>query len=198
MNIKILLAFFALFSFNIFAQDSNKVSIELRYPTPIDNNFIGDSYTGIFDIGARYHFTSMNNFNIGVSLHSGMLRKSSSNELPYSTNTYSIQPGAFLSYKSDKLGPFSFYSGLGFTSLIFKSKLDKKHNNGFLESEESNTQHGFHVNLGTRCSISNRLYIHAQYEFIKLSNSNDVLDIDYNSNINLLKIGFGYTLKTKS
>lgn len=194
MKIKFVVTLLALIvTHSVFAQEKKELSIELKYPLPIDNNFIGENYTGIVDLGVKYNLVQKEAFAIGASLHGGLLKSSSSEDSPYRVNAFTIQPEIFVAYTHEKINPFKPYIGVGFTTMLYKSKLDKKFNNGFLESEVSSNQNGFHFNLGTTCRITEQLYIHAQYEFIKL-NLSDIPETSYNTNIGLLKLGFGYKI----
>ncbi len=54
-----------------FSQDS-KFSLEVNYPIPIDENFIGKNLYGIVDLGLKYRFVEFNPVQIGVTLNGGV------------------------------------------------------------------------------------------------------------------------------
>ena len=61
-----------LFSLNLFSQNS-KLSVELNYPIPFDNNFIAENYKSIVDVGVRYRFINSKVINVGVAFNAGVL-----------------------------------------------------------------------------------------------------------------------------
>lgn len=69
---KILLITLLNFNLVLFSQES-KLSIELNYPIPVDNNFIGKNYTGIVDIGGKYKIINKEVINFGIALNAGLL-----------------------------------------------------------------------------------------------------------------------------
>ena len=66
-------------------------------------------------------------------------------------------------------------------------------NNGIDISDESENLSGFEFNLGTAYYINNKIFIQVQYDFTKL-NVDDVPNIKFNTNVNLLKIGIGFKI----
>jgi len=182
-----------IFSIKLFSQDS-KFSLELNYPIPIDNNFIGENYNGIIDIGADYRIANLNPVNLGISLNSGVLVNNSNQNngfQNFKVTSYVIQPRIFgeLDLESiDKLHPSV---GLGYTIMVFDASGT---NNGFDVSDASDTQSGFNFNFGLAYDVTEKLFVQAQYDFVKLGVDNDVPDTKFNTNVNILKIGLGYRL----
>ena len=54
----ITLSFLVLLTSLTFAQTS-KFSIEAAYPLPVDQNFIGDKFKGIADLGVKYRIKNL-------------------------------------------------------------------------------------------------------------------------------------------
>ncbi|NDP27838.1 MAG: hypothetical protein GZ087_10495 [Flavobacterium sp.] len=88
-------------SLSSFSQNS-KFSLELNYPLPIDNNFIGENYTGIIDLGGKYRIISKDIMNFGFSFNTSLLTFDNSKiNTPqnYKIYAYPIQPKIFFEFK---------------------------------------------------------------------------------------------------
>ena len=143
MKQKLILAFVVIFTIKSFAQDS-KFSIEASYPLPVDNNLIGENYTGLIDIGASYKFKELTSFNIGASINTGILKNTKDNISPVDIVTYAIQPRIFAELDVEVINKFHPRIGLGYTFMIFDvsgtvdgvdvSDLDDDDDNNFVES----------------------------------------------------------------
>jgi opacity protein-like surface antigen len=193
MKQKFLLTLLLIFSIKSFSQDS-KFSLELNYPITIDNNFVGENYNGIIDIGADYRIANLNPVNIGISLNGGVLVNNSNQNngfLNFKVTSYVIQPRIFGELDLKSIDKFHPTVGLGYTIMVFNASGT---NNGFDVSDASGTQSGFNFNFGLAYDITEKLFVQAQYDFVKLGVDNDVPDIKFNTNVNILKIGLGYRL----
>ncbi|WP_298266076.1 outer membrane protein [uncultured Lutibacter sp.] len=193
MKQKLLLTLLLIFSIKSFSQES-KFSLELNYPIPIDNNFIGENYNGIIDIGADYRIVNLNPVNLGVSLNAGVLTNNvnENNGLQnFKITSYVIQPRIFAELDLESIERFHPSVGLGYTIMDFNASGT---NNGFDVSDASDTQSGFNFNFGLAYDITEKLFVQVQYDFVKLGVDNDVPDIKFNTNVNILKIGLGYRL----
>ena len=189
MKQKLFLGIFLIFAIKSFSQDS-KYSLELNFPIPIDDNFIGNNYSGIIDVGAKVRFTNLKTINIGVSLNGGVLTNNSNQSVR--VTSYIIQPRVFgeLAIKSiSKLHPSI---GLGYAILSFNALGS---NNGSDLLKVNDAQSGVNFNLGLSYDITERLFAQGQFDFIKLVDNNNVPDLKFNRNVNILKIGLGYRLK---
>ena len=188
MKQKLFLGILLIFAIKSFSQDS-KYSLELNFPIPIDDNFIGRNYSGILDIGAKVRFTNLKTINVGVSLNGGMLTNNSNQSVK--VKSYIIQPRVFgeLAIKSiSKLHPSI---GLGYAIMTFNAL---GLNNGSDILEVKDTQSGVNFNFGLSYDVTEKLFTQAQFDFIKLVVNNEVPDIKFNRNVNILKIGLGYRL----
>lgn len=192
MKQKLVLAFVLIFTIKSFAQDS-KFSIEASYPIPSDNNFIGENYTGLVDVGINYRFLEFASVNIGASIHMGILKNTKSSIPDIDIVAHIIQPVLFAELDLETMDKFHPALGLGYAFIIFDAS-------GTLMGEEIHhidetlTTDGLHINLGALYEISDKWYVKAQYNFIKARPEGEALDIKYNKNINILKIGLGYRL----
>lgn len=192
MKQKILLTLLLVLCFKVHAQDS-KFSIEANYPTPIDDNFVGEAY-GIIDLGLKYRFASIDFVNIGASFNAGVLvDNSNQNEGPrdFQRTIYAFQPKVFVELNIPTLEKLRPFVGVGYTFLNFQISGSL---NGEDVSGESDNLNGLGLNLGLAYDISNKVFVQIQYDFSKLGVDNDVPDIPFNTNVNLLKIGVGLKL----
>ena len=189
MKQKLLLTLLLIFTIKTFSQDS-KFSIEANYPITIDNNFLGEDSYGIIDLGLKYRFAEFNPVQIGISLNGGVLiDNSNQNNSPqdFLVTTYIIQPKIFAELNLESIEKLHPFLGLGYTFMNFQLSGS---NNGMDVSGESDNLSGFGLNLGVAYDISNKVFVQVQYDFTKL-NVDDVPDIKFNTNVNLLKIGIG-------
>ncbi|WP_431157821.1 outer membrane protein [Winogradskyella poriferorum] len=192
MKQNILLTLLLVLSFNLDAQDS-KFSIEANYPTPIDDNFVGEA-VGIIDLGLKYKFATIDFVSVGASFNAGVLiDNSNQNEgaLDFLRTIFVIQPKVFVELNIQNLEKLRPFVGVGYTFLNFKIS-------GTLNSEDvsgrTENLNGFGLNLGLAYDISNKVFVQIQYDFTKVSVDNDVPDIPFNTNVNLLKVGVGLKL----
>ena len=189
MKYYLLFGFLLIFTISAFSQNS-KFSIEANYPITIDNNFLGDDSYGIIDLGLKYRFTELNPIKIGVSLNGSVLiDNSNQNNSPqdFLVTTYIIQPKVFAELNVDTVEKLHPFLGLGYTFMNFQLSGS---NNGMDVSDESDNLSGFGFNFGVAYDISNKIFVQVQYDFTKLK-VDDVPDIKFNTNVNLLKIGIG-------
>ncbi|AXP81581.1 hypothetical protein CJ739_2508 [Mariniflexile rhizosphaerae] len=176
MKQKLLLTLLLIFSIKSFSQDS-KFSLELNYPVPIDENFVGKNYSGIIDLGAKFRFAELNPLNLGTSLNSGILVNDSrpNNEFQdFKITAYIIQPRIFAELDIESMKNFHPSVGLGYTFIIFDAKGTQ---NGFDISGGSQTESGLNINLGIAYDINDKLFAQVQYDFVKISLENEIPDI---------------------
>ncbi|MBW1298180.1 outer membrane protein [Aquimarina litoralis] len=182
MKNSLLLLTVLIFSLKSFSQDS-KISLEVNYPIPLGDNFIGKSYDGIADIGIDYKFFNKSLFNVGASLNGGVFLNNSFDNI--TTTAYTIQPRVFTELKVlSKIRPSL---GIGYTIIVFNISGDSN-------LETPSTESGLNLNLGITYDITKKIFAQVQYDFSSLSTSDDVPDISFNTQIQLLKIGVGYRL----
>ncbi|WP_411894591.1 outer membrane beta-barrel protein [Winogradskyella sp. A2] len=177
-------------SISLFSQNK-KFSIEANYPIPVDNNFLGDEAYGIVDLGVKYRFTEVYPVKIGVSLNGGVLVDNSNQNngaQDFLVTTYMVQPKIFAELHAPSLEKLHPFIGLGYTFMNFQVSGSL---NGMDVSDESDNLSGFGFNVGVAYDISNKVFIQIQYDFTKVSVDDDVPDITFNTNVNLLKIGIG-------
>lgn len=180
-------------SIHSYSQDS-KFSLELNYPAPMGENFVGENYTGIIDLGADYRIANLNPIHIGVSINGGVLLNNSNQNnglQDFKVTTYAIQPRIFGELNLESIAKIHPAIGLGYTIMIFDASGT---NNGFDVSDSSDTKTGININFGLAYDISEKLFVQAQYDVIKLKEDNEVPNTKFNTNVNILKIGLGYRL----
>ena len=171
-------------------------SIELNYPVPIDENFVGSNFNGVLDAGVKYRFSQKNNLDFGVSVNGGILINDSNFNQPELARSIRItaillQPRVFGELDFSAFPGFHISAGLGYSFILFNA-------NGINEGVDiagtSDTEGGFNINLAIAFDITKTIFVQVQYDFIKLQNDTQVPDINFNRNINLIKFGVGFRL----
>lgn len=191
MKYKILLIL-AFFSLESFSQDS-KMSIEVNYPLTFGKNYISENYKSVVDVGVKYIFSTIKTIDIGASINAGLFKYNYILFDDYGlsqdvkVSTYSIQPRIFSQLNIESIEKLKPTFALGYSLLLSKAS----HNLNNVKDNE--TQGGLNINLGISYNIKDNFFVQTQYDFIKLS-SNNVPNIKYNTNINILKFGIGYRL----
>ncbi len=109
----------------------------------------------------------------------------------FKVTSYVIQPRIFGNLDLESIDKFHPTVGLGYTIMVFDAS---GINNGFDVSDASDTLSGFNFNFGLTYDITEKLFVQAQYDFVKLRVDNDVPDLKFNTNVTILKIGLGYRL----
>ncbi len=192
---KSLLVILLIFSIKSVAQDS-KFSLEFNYPAPIDQNFIGKNNNGIIDIAVKYRFWELDFFKIGISLNAGMYKNSKKERIqPINVTTYIYNPNVFTEFKLKSTPRLHPYIGIGYTIINARANSADLNtynfqNNTFVKSNE--TSNGVSINIGASYDFTTKIFAQVQYLFIKSKTDGEALDIEYNTNINILKIGMGY------
>ncbi|UMB52534.1 porin family protein [Lutibacter sp. A64] len=193
MKTEITFVLFLLFTINSFSQDS-KFSIGVNFPVLIDNNHYGENYNGIIDLGLEYRISNFGFMDLGFALNTSLFNTSYEISSDFTTfnvkeNIFFIRPKVFseIIFKSnEKIHP---RIGVGYT--FIKSKVSAK-SSDFPNESKSYSDNGLNLNLGVAYDITNKIFIQAQYDYIKKKISKEVPDYKYYSNINFLNIGLGY------
>jgi opacity protein-like surface antigen len=193
MKQKLLLTLLLIFSIKSFSQDS-KFSIEANYPTAIGDNFLGQNYNGLVDLGAKYRFLENEIVNLGASINFGFFQNTKSgatdlNQL-FDVKIFPIQPRIFAELNIPKLEKFHPQIGLGYSIVIYNADW-AENRNADLPADIDDNESGFNFNIGIAYDLSEKLFLQAQYDFIKIGVEDGVPDTSYNTNINILKFGIG-------
>jgi opacity protein-like surface antigen len=196
MKQKLLLTLLLIFTIKSFSQDS-KFSIEANIPIPIGDNFLAENYNGIVDIGAKYRFHQNDVLNLGASVNFGYVQNTKSgatdlNQL-FDVKIFPIQPRIFAEFNIPNLESLHPQIGLGYSILVYNAKADEI-NTSNLPADIDDNESGFNLNIGLSYDLTNKFFLQAQYDFIKIGVEDNVPDIKYNTNINILKFGIGYRI----
>lgn len=190
MKQRLLLALLLVFTMESFSQDSN-LSIEANYPVLIGDNLIGEHYSGIIDVGAKYRFADYSAINIGASFNGGILVHNSNNEFyDLKVTSYAIQPKIFAELDLKSIAKFHPFVGFGYTFLISNAS---ETINGLDVPDSSNTKSGINFNLGIAYDITEKWFAQVQYDFVKFKAEDGPSD-PFITNMNILKIGLGFRL----
>jgi opacity protein-like surface antigen len=196
MRLRLITILLIFFTIKTFSQDS-KFSIEANFPIPIGDNFLGQNYNGIIDIGAKYRFLENDVLNLGASLNFGFVQNTKSgatdlNQL-FDVKIFPIQPRIFAEFNIPNLESLHPQIGLGYSILVYNAKADGI-NTSTLPADIDNNESGFNFNIGLSYDLSNKFFLQAQYDFIKIGVESAVPDTSYNTNINIMKCGVGYRI----
>lgn len=181
---------------NLNAQES-KFDIEANFPIAIGDNFFGDNYNAIVDLGINYRILQKEVVNLGVSANFGFFKNTKSgatdlNQL-LDVKIFPIQPRLFAEFNIANLEKLHPQIGIGYSIIIYKAKWA---DNQEAESPPNynDSESGFNFNLGIAYDLSEKFFLQAQYDYVKIEVENGVPDISYNTNINILKFGIGLRL----
>lgn len=176
---------------SLLLSQGQSLSIEIQHPITIDNNFVGTNYNGIIDVGAKYRFINLDVVNFGTALNIGLLTDPGNNDFgaDFTVNTFYFQPKGFVELRVPKLEKLRAFVGVGISIFTFTTSGSLS---AFEISGAPETQIGFNVSLGLSYDIFSNFFIQVNYDFSSLSPDDDVPDIIFNSNVNLLKLGVGY------
>ena len=193
MKQKLLLALLFILSIKSFSQDS-KLSVEMHYPIPIDQNFIGKNYNGIIDIGAKYRFSEIKNINIGASINGGILVNNTNDvnrNLDFKVKSYLIQPKIFAELKIKSISKLHPFVGFGYVFMVFDASGTI---NEFDVSGSNETESGINANFGVAYDITTKIFIDIQYDYVRLNVDKEIPNTTFNTNVNLLKVGLGFRI----
>ena len=191
MKYRLLLISLLLCGIDSFSQNK-KISLEVSYPLTIDNNFIGGRSEGVVDLGVKYRIKDFKIVNLGIGINGGLLvDDTDKGNYPqdFERTIYTIQPKIFSELNLSQLTKLHLFVNIGYS--FMKMKLTNVNNTGPVDfSKLSDTLRGINAGLGVSYDILPRFFLQAQYDFSKLNSGNSP-DIDYNTNVNLLKMGIG-------
>lgn len=196
MKFKIL-SFFLLFSWLTIAQTS-KFSIEAGYPLPVNQNFLGDHFNGIADLGVKYRIKNLQVINIGISVNGSLLNYNDSGYFPaydenlsFKTSLYIIQPRLYAEINLKKIIKLHPIAGIGYSLFLANRKFDSQSG---IPNDNSN-QGGINANIGLSYDLFSKVYFFTSYDYITLTNvESGVPKTTYNTKANLVKFGIGIRL----
>jgi opacity protein-like surface antigen len=196
MKVRLVTILVIFFTIKSFSQDS-KFSIEANYPIAIGDNFLGQNYNGLVDFGAKYRFSNNEIINIGASLNFGFFQNTKSgasdlNQL-FDVKIFPIQPRIFAEFNIPNLEKIHPQIGIGYSILLYNADWDENRN-ADLPADIDDNESGFNFNIGITYDLSEKLFLQAQYDFIKIGVEDGIPDTSYNTNINILKFGIGFRI----
>lgn len=185
---KLLLISLLLIAFNgqCFSQDG-KISLALSHPLPMGENFLADNYKGLLDLGLKYRFVHAKVLQMGLSVNAGLYEANTINTVSVDVFMWAVQPRLYasLNLPVTNLHPSV---GIGYSFLNFDTT---SANDIFPEVNYNDTRQGLNLNATLSYDFFRFLFVTAQYDLIFLKKKDDILDIDYNNNLGILKFGLG-------
>jgi opacity protein-like surface antigen len=187
---KKLLIFGIIWHCTYFHAQLNTWSIEMSYPMVIDNNFVGQNFNGLLDLGLNYNIHEQLNYRISGSLHNSLFKDRTEIIDPNTDFDYLlwfIQPRVKVDFIFNNLPQVHPYLGIGYSFMV-------QFTNGNAATffpESGSTRSGFNIIGGLTFDIKDHWYANAGYDFVKLSQTGNASN-PYLQNVNVIKIGFGY------
>jgi opacity protein-like surface antigen len=196
MRLRLTVILLMFFTIKSFSQDS-KFSIDANHPIAIGNNFLGQNYNGLVDLGAKYKFSDNKIVDIGASINFGFFQNTKSgatalNQL-FDVKVFPIQARIFAEFNIQNLKKLHPQIGLGYSIIIYDA-VWRENTNADLPADIDDNENGFNYNIGLSYDLTNKLFLQAQYDFIKIGVEDGIPDKSYNTNINILKFGIGYRI----
>jgi opacity protein-like surface antigen len=178
----------------------SKFSLEANFPIPTGNSFFGKHYNGIVDIGAKYRVVDLSNINLGISVNGGYFTKNGSRfqvQNPYGefeigedpdVTNFTILPKIFAELDTESLPKLHPFVGVGYGFLLFNAA---SHSSSPSDSE---TKNGLNINFGVYYLIIKNVFAQVQYDYVKLSAGEEIMDTSFNTNVSIIKFGLGIML----
>lgn len=192
MNQFFLLGLLLIFTIESFSQNS-KFSIEASFPVTVGENRFGEAFNGVIDIGTKFRISSFNLVDVLASINGGLLNRKSIQD-PQIQNLeakyYLIQPRIYGKLKIESLEKIHPMLGVGYTIMILNSTTT--FNSTTINQNE--TESGINLNFGVSYDFAEKIFAQIQYDFVKLKVNDNVPDIKFNTNVNIIKIGIGFRL----
>src|SRR5690606_25865457 len=111
----------------------------------------------------------------------------------FDVKIFPIQPRIFAEFNIPNLENLHPQIGLGYSVLVYNAKADGI-NTSVLPADIDDNESGFNLNIGFAYDLTKKFFLQAQYDFVKIGVEDNVPDIKYNTNINILKLGIGYRI----
>lgn len=198
MTKKLLLALLLFTSIYTFAQQDKKWSVEANYPISIGED-LGNDAAGILDLGIKYRFLDLEVMQLGFGLNAGVFSENiRSNDgfggapdlLDIDESNWLVQPKVFAEFQIPGLQKLRPSIGLGYAFIT--SNFD-----GFVQGamvSETESEGGLNLNLGLSYDLTKRIFIQAQYDYIR--NTFEVPAFpgttEIKQNLGFLKLGIGF------
>jgi hypothetical protein len=186
--------------FLIFVQFShaqlNRFSLDFSYPYSLDSNFLKENYEGLVDIGLKYRIIKAPVINIGIAFNGSLFKAneiSTFNQENLNLNAYFVQPKIFFEFNLKQVTRLRPYFAVGYSHNI----KEEIYLQPTLSAGETNVvftikEEGIVLNTGISFDLTSWLYLHAQYDFLRLKNINNP-ELE-TQNTNIIKAGIGFRI----
>lgn len=185
---KIIFVLIIVNSFYSLIAQNEKFSARLSYPIPLGDNFVSENYSGIIDVGLKYTLFSSGVFSSGLSTNFSYLTYENTNfNLPVRVNATLLAPRIFIDIHSPMLKKFTPTFGIGYSFNNFTTKETVEVASPIPDENEG----GFTFNIGCSYSLNDYIFTFLSYDYFKTSRSDNVPDINFNTQINIVRVGVG-------
>ena len=167
-------------------------STTISYPVTVDQNFIGENYTGFIDLGISYCFVSHENLSVATVFNASIFSNNDNLDIAsidnYKAIMFYLEPKLRVIGTLSSLNQVHLYLGLGYSFFMFDIS---GVNEGLGIIKDGETLTGFSMNTGLQVDVSPRIYFNLEYDFTKVKQRNLVPNTRYNRNVNIIKLGAG-------
>lgn len=165
-------------------------SVEVNYPLVIDNNFVGQNFNGVLELGVNYNLHEDLNYRLSASLHNSLFKDRSEIvdlNTDFNMLLWFFQPRFRIDFIFDNMPNIHPYVGVGYS---FLTSFTNGNTSTFFP-EGSNTRSGLNAIVGLTFDISEFWYANCGYDFVRLSQLGSISN-PYLQNVNVFKVGVGY------
>ncbi|MGP1991627.1 outer membrane protein [Zobellia laminariae] len=181
-------------SVGLFAQDQ-KWSVEANYPISVGDE-IGNDAPGLLDFGIKYRFLDLKIVKIGAGINASVFKKNISDDFEpaftdFDETNWLIQPKIFAEFTVPGIQKLHPSVGLGYTFLESHFKGEDYFFGSF---DNTGSSGGINLNLGLSYDITKRLFLQAQYDYIREKDTYNYegQDLKVKRNLGYLKFGVGF------
>jgi hypothetical protein len=173
-----------------------RFSLDFSYPYALDKDFLSENYNGLVDVGLKYRIIKAPIINLGIAFNGSLFKANevkTFNQENVNLNAYFVQPKLFFEFNLKQLTRLRPYFAVGYSYNIKEDIfLQPSSNTGETNVVFTIKEDGIVLNTGISLDLTSWLYIHAQYDFLRLKNINNPELETQNSNI--IKAGIGFRI----
>lgn len=184
----------------IFVQISHaqlkRFSLDFSYPYSLDKNILKEDYQGLVDVGLKYRIVKAPVINVGIAFNGSLFKANeikTFNQENINLNAYFVQPKLFFEFNLKQATRLRPYFAVGYSYNITENvALQPTLSTGETNLIFTIKEQGIVLNTGLSFDLTSWLYLHAQYDFLRLKNINHPeLETQYS---NIVKAGIGFRI----
>jgi Opacity family porin protein len=196
MKKNFLIVFITLMYVQIPQAQLKRFSLDFSYPYSLDSNLLKENYNGLVDVGLKYRIVKAPIINLGIAFNGSLFKANeikTFNQENVNLNAYFVQPKLFFEFNLKQVTRLRPYFAVGYSynikeDIYLQPTLSTGETNVVFTIKEE----GIVLNTGVSLDITSWLYIHAQYDFLRLKNINNP-ELE-TQNTNIVKAGIGFRI----